>query len=125
MPHLKYSSGKWIPTPSGFVHAVENHEVKKTICECMLCDDDGEEMTANTRLMAAAPEMYEILKAICEYSPDFAASGEINDFTVAIYDAQKLLARIEDLNMKKYERRCYSSYFVEYYTMLREQRGED
>lgn len=38
MPHLKYSRGKWIPTSGGFVHA----------------DDDGEEMTANTRLMAAA-----------------------------------------------------------------------
>ena len=53
----EFTKGKWQATHGGFVKSVGN----KTICEVWPCDT-FDEAKANARLIAEAPEMYELLK---------------------------------------------------------------
>ena len=82
----EFTSGKWIyDAPSGCVHS----EGK------LIADVAGAGGTnyrhakgeANARLIAAAPEMYRLLKSVANYKPDFVWD--------VVFQAQELLARID------------------------------
>ncbi|MBQ7220721.1 MAG: hypothetical protein IJS28_07065 [Synergistaceae bacterium] len=92
----RFSSGTWTHDPA-------TGEIASA--ECIVCkvygatvynyEANAEECTSNARLIASAPEMYELLKSVVEYKPDIV-------WDVVFY-AQKLLARIDGEEAEKHE----------------------
>ena len=56
---------------------------------------------ANTRLIAAAPEMYKLLQVICKEIPIIAGDSRHDELYLAISQADYLLARIDGENEAK------------------------
>ena len=54
-----------------------------------------EEQDANVRLIAAAPEMYELLQTIYDEAPILVGNSELDDFVAAIHEIGSFLARID------------------------------
>ena len=76
----KFTAGKWEVDEIYGDHYVVFAEGLHTVADCF-----GNE--ANTRLIAAAPEIYKLLKSVANYKPDFVLD--------VVFHAQELLARID------------------------------
>ena len=81
----KFTQGKW----EYVMRSIRAITPKETIGVAFIyCSNGQEEAEANARLIAAAPEMYELLKALWESSNDAEVGG-------VKLGAKKLLARID------------------------------
>ncbi len=91
---LDFTKGKWV-SERGYVHLAENY--LKGIAVVYRLGDDEEEK-ANGRLIAAAPEMYRLMKSVVDFDHTafkFDTDGNLV-LTREIYDEfRDLLARID------------------------------
>ena len=84
----EFTSGEWVADDlTETVNTVSDDA--RTIC--IITTNDAEDFSnedrANARLIAAAPEMYRLLKSVANYKPDFVWD--------VVFHAQELLARID------------------------------
>ncbi len=86
----KFTKGTWMPSNDGLSVLVRDREGRR-ICEfieCFMWHEDEAEDKANICLIAAAPEMYRLLKAFAECLHEDGMFGLMED-------AQELIARID------------------------------
>ena len=88
----KFTKGTWMPSNNGTSNCVDVIDsTGHRICEffdCLMWHEDEAEDKANIRLIAAAPEMYRLLKAFAECLHEDGMFGLMED-------AQELIARID------------------------------
>lgn len=80
-PMSKHTPGPWIAEERQFASYVISHE-GRSLAAVWPTAGNGDELpiAANARLIAAAPDMYEALKGLCE-----ALGDELNDATSEVW----------------------------------------
>ena len=89
----KFTAGKWTPYYDGRVEIRVNDRIEHYYLD--LIGADEERLSANARLIAAAPEMYKLLNALVHREYDNTVT------TVLMSKAQELLARIDSEEAEK------------------------
>ena len=86
----KFTQGKWSVRQGAGIDEIDVVDTEdRSICVLFYYPvTKREEEEANARLIAAAPEMYELLKEVVQWKDDCVWD--------AMFKAQKLLARIDD-----------------------------
>ena len=93
-----FTQEPWKLLPPAFPHAP--YTIQTTVHEtgpgCWACETIASvDSEANGRLIAAAPEMYELLQTIYDEAPILVGNSELDDFVAAIHEIRNLLARID------------------------------
>ena len=82
----KFTRGKWTESDGVITASDEKGVWIRNVADILCCEDEDEEK-ANARLIAAAPELYEMLKELALLNPCVAGC--------AVLYARELLARID------------------------------
>ncbi len=103
----KFTKGRWAVFDGCKIYALPYNEADDATLVAVVINrmtyDEKEneikqttaERNANAILIAHAPEMYELLKAIRENMPILAGSSELDGLFEAVFNAGRLLSRID------------------------------
>ena len=103
----KFTKGRWAVFDDCRIYALPYNEADDATFVALVINPETHdkntneirlrtaERNANAILIAHAPEMYELLKAIRKNMPNLAGSSELDGLFEAVFNAGRLLSRID------------------------------